>query len=81
MAQVSLHNVSKLWGAFVGVNDISLEIADSEFIVLLGPSGCGKTTTMRTIAGLEDPTSGEIRIGARVVNKLEPKDRDVAMMF
>ena len=81
MASVSLKNVSKRWGRFAGVNAIDLEIADQEFLVLLGPSGCGKTTTMRMIAGLEDPTAGEIRIGARVVNDLEPKDRDVAMVF
>ena len=81
MATVTLKNVSKRWGAFAGVNAIDLEIADREFVVFLGPSGCGKTTTMRMIAGLEDPTSGQILIGDRVVNNLEPKDRDVAMVF
>ncbi len=81
MASVTLKNVSKRWGRFVGVDAIDLEIADQEFVVFLGPSGCGKTTTMRMIAGLEDPTSGEIRIGNRLVNDLEPKDRDVAMVF
>jgi len=81
MASVTLKNVSKRWGTFAGVNAIDLEIADHEFVVFLGPSGCGKTTTMRMIAGLEDPTSGEIRIGDRIVNDLEPKDRDVAMVF
>jgi multiple sugar transport system ATP-binding protein len=60
---------------------MSLDIADGEFLVLLGPSGCGKTTTMRMVAGLEDPTAGEIWIGERCVNGLEPKDRDVAMVF
>ena len=81
MASVTLKNVSKRWGAFVGVDAIDLEIADHEFVVFLGPSGCGKTTTMRMIAGLEDPTSGQIMIGDRIVNNLEPKDRDVAMVF
>ena len=81
MAVVSLEHVSKRWGSFVGVAEFNLRIADREFLVLLGPSGCGKTTTMRMIAGLEDPTEGTIRIGDRVVNDLEPKDRDVAMVF
>lgn len=81
MAGITLNNVSKRWGSFVGVDNFDLEIADREFLVLLGPSGCGKTTTMRMIAGLEDVTEGEIRIGDRVVNDLEPKDRDIAMVF
>jgi multiple sugar transport system ATP-binding protein len=81
MVAVALKGVTKRWGAVVGVKSIDLHIADREFIVLLGPSGCGKTTTMRMIAGLEDPTEGEITIGDRVVNDLEPKDRDVAMVF
>ncbi len=81
MVDVSLRGVSKRWGTTFGVKAIDLEIADREFIVFLGPSGCGKTTTMRMIAGLEDPSDGEIRIGGRVVNDLEPKDRDVAMVF
>ncbi|MEE4120774.1 MAG: ABC transporter ATP-binding protein [Paracoccaceae bacterium] len=81
MAQVQLRNISKRWGSFVGVANFDLTIADREFLVLLGPSGCGKTTTMRMIAGLEDATEGEILIGDRVVNDLEPKDRDVAMVF
>ncbi|MCS4096207.1 ABC transporter ATP-binding protein [Rhizobium sp. BK176] len=81
MASIKLKQLLKGWGNFVGVAAIDLEIADQEFIVFLGPSGCGKTTTMRMIAGLEDPTSGEIWIGDRLVNKLEPRDRDVAMVF
>jgi multiple sugar transport system ATP-binding protein len=81
MAEVALEHVTKRWGAFVAVEDFDLGIADREFLVLLGPSGCGKTTTMRMIAGLEDPSSGAIRIGDRVVNDLDPKDRDVAMVF
>jgi multiple sugar transport system ATP-binding protein len=81
MVGVTLRNVSKRWGAFHAVRAFDFDIADREFIVLLGPSGCGKTTTMRMIAGLEDPTEGQIVIGDRVVNDLEPKDRDVAMVF
>jgi len=81
MAGVSLVDVTKRWGDFVGVDNQSLDIADQEFLVLLGPSGCGKTTTMRMIAGLEEPTSGDIRIGERRVNDDLPKDRDVAMVF
>ena len=81
MASVSLRNLTKRWGAFVAVDDQSLEIHDQEFLVLLGPSGCGKTTTMRMIAGLEEPTAGEVWIGERLVNDELPKDRDVAMVF
>ena len=81
MASISLKNVKKRWGSTVGVKDFNLEIADQEFLVLLGPSGCGKTTTMRMIAGLEEITEGEVMIGDRVVNDLEPKDRDIAMVF
>ena len=81
MAEISMRNVSKRWGRVVGVKEFDLEIADREFLVLLGPSGCGKTTTMRMIAGLEDVSEGQIVIGGRVVNDLEPKDRDIAMVF
>jgi len=81
MAGVTLKNITKRWGAIIGVNNQSLEIHDKEFLVLLGPSGCGKTTTMRMIAGLEDPSDGEIWIGDRIVNDDLPKDRDVAMVF
>jgi multiple sugar transport system ATP-binding protein len=81
MAEIELKNVSKRWGSFVGVDNFDLKIADREFLVLLGPSGCGKTTTMRMIAGLEDPSDGEITIGGKVINDLEPKERDVAMVF
>ena len=81
MAQLRLKNVSKRWGSAVVVDNFNLDIADQEFLVLLGPSGCGKTTTMRMIAGLEDVTEGEIWLGDRVVNKLEPKDRDISMVF
>jgi multiple sugar transport system ATP-binding protein len=81
MASVQLKNIVKRWGATVGVKQMSLDIADGEFLVLLGPSGCGKTTTMRMVAGLDDPSEGEVWIGGRCVNTLEPKDRDVAMVF
>ena len=81
MAEVVLRNLTKRWGNVVGVDDQSLHIKDREFLVLLGPSGCGKTTTMRMIAGLEEPTEGEIWIGDRMVNQELPKDRDVAMVF
>ncbi|EOD78207.1 Glycerol-3-phosphate ABC transporter, ATP-binding protein UgpC [Grimontia indica] len=81
MAEVQLRHIDKRWGDFIGVKDFDLTIPDKEFLVLLGPSGCGKTTTMRMIAGLEEATSGEILIDGKVVNDLEPKDRDVAMVF
>ena len=81
MAEIQLSAVTKRWGSFIGVDNFDLTIADREFLVLLGPSGCGKTTTMRMIAGLEDPTGGEIKIDGKVVNNLDPKDRDVAMVF
>ncbi|WP_203074803.1 ABC transporter ATP-binding protein [Falsiroseomonas ponticola] len=81
MADVALLNVTKRWGGFVAVRDQSLAIRDGEFMVLLGPSGCGKTTTMRMIAGLEEPTSGDILIGGQRVNDLPPRERDIAMVF
>jgi multiple sugar transport system ATP-binding protein len=81
MARIQLKNVSRRWGKFVAVDQINLDVADQEFLVLLGPSGCGKTTTMRMIAGLEDVSEGEIWLGDRMVNKLEPKDRDISMVF
>ena len=81
MAQLQLRNLTKQWGDVVGVRNFNLDIEDKEFIVLLGPSGCGKTTTMRLVAGLEEPTAGDISMGGRRINDLEPKDRDVAMVF
>jgi multiple sugar transport system ATP-binding protein len=81
MAEIQLKGITKSWGAVVGVNNIDLEIRDKEFMVFLGPSGCGKTTTMRMIAGLEDPTAGEIRIDGEIVNEVDARDRDVAMVF
>jgi multiple sugar transport system ATP-binding protein len=81
MTDILLKGLSKRWGSVVGVKSMDLHIADGEFLVLLGPSGCGKTTTMRMIAGLEDASDGDIVIGGRRVNDLEPKDRDIAMVF
>ncbi len=81
MAEIQLRKVSKRWGSFVGVKEFDLTIADQEFLVLLGPSGCGKTTTMRMIAGLEDASSGDILVDGNRINDLDPKDRDVAMVF
>ena len=81
MASVRLVGVSKHFGDVKAVDDVSLDIADRDFMILLGPSGCGKSTLLRTIAGLEDPTAGEVWIGDTLVNEIEPKDRDVAMVF
>ena len=81
MASIRLVGVSKHFGDVKAVDNVSLDIADREFMILLGPSGCGKSTLLRTIAGLEDPTGGEVFIGDRMVNEVLPKDRDVAMVF
>ena len=81
MANVSINGVYKIFGDVTAVDDVSLEIADGEFLVLVGPSGCGKTTTLRMLAGFERPSYGTISIGDRVVNRVAPKDRDLAMVF
>jgi multiple sugar transport system ATP-binding protein len=81
MATVTFDHVWKKYGDVVAVQDLNLEIADSEFMVLVGPSGCGKTTSLRMIAGLEEISEGTLRIGDRVVNDVPPKDRDIAMVF
>ena len=81
MSSLSLRSLYKRFGEQTVVKDVNVEIADREFLVLVGPSGCGKTTTLRMIAGLEDITSGEIYIRDRLVNNVEPKDRDIAMVF
>jgi multiple sugar transport system ATP-binding protein len=81
MAAVRLVNLTKRFGDVVAVSNMSLEIRDGEFLVLVGPSGCGKTTCLRMIAGLEEPTEGEIWIGDRLVNDVSPKDRNIAMVF
>src|SRR3981189_535173 len=82
MAHVHLEKVTKVYpGGVKAVDAIDLSIADREFVVLVGPSGCGKSTTLRMVAGLEEATSGVIKIGERVVNDVPPKDRDIAMVF
>ena len=81
MAAVSFREVRKTYGDLEVIHGVSTEVADGEFVVIVGPSGCGKSTLLRMVAGLEAITSGEIRIGSRVVNNLEPKDRDIAMVF
>ncbi|MET4807697.1 sn-glycerol-3-phosphate import ATP-binding protein UgpC [Limibacillus sp. MBR-115] len=81
MAEISLRNVRKSYGSTEVIHGIDMEIADGELIVIVGPSGCGKSTLLRMVAGLEQITGGEIAIGGRIVNALEPKDRDIAMVF
>ncbi len=81
MAHVVLRNLVKTYGAYTAVNDVSLTVGDGEFVALVGPSGCGKTTTLNLVAGLIPVTSGEILIGDRIVNDVDPKDRDIAMVF
>jgi sn-glycerol 3-phosphate transport system ATP-binding protein len=81
MAAVSFSDVRKNYGELEVIHGVSTRVADGEFVVIVGPSGCGKSTLLRMVAGLEPITSGEIRIGERVVNNLEPKDRDIAMVF
>src|SRR3954469_11267454 len=81
MAEVLLTDVVKTYGTVMAVDNVSLTIEDGEFVTLVGPSGCGKTTTLNLIAGLLDITSGTIEIGGRVINDLDPKDRDIAMVF
>src|SRR3982074_3212554 len=81
MAPVAIRDVRKAFGPIEVIHGVSVQIEDGEFVVLVGPSGCGTSTLLRMIAGLENITSGEIRIGERVVNNLPPKERDVAMVF
>jgi len=81
MVKIHLEHVTKLFGKVVAVDDVTLTISEKEFMVLLGPSGCGKTTTLRIIAGLEEPTEGEVYIDDQPVTYLPPKDRDIAMVF
>lgn len=82
MSEVILKNISKLYSnGFNAVKNINIDIKDKEFIVLVGPSGCGKSTTLRMIAGLEEISEGELYIGDKLVNDIEPKDRDIAMVF
>ncbi|MBA1347042.1 ABC transporter ATP-binding protein [Rhizobium sp. WYCCWR 11146] len=82
MAGIELRNINKVYGnSFHALHDLSFDIRDGEFMVFVGPSGCGKSTALRMIAGLESITSGELRIGDRIVNDVDPKDRDIAMVF
>jgi ABC-type sugar transport system ATPase subunit len=82
MAEIKLENVTKRFpDGYEAVRDMSLDIQDGEFMILVGPSGCGKSTALRMIAGLEDITDGELKIGGDVVNQLAPKERDIAMVF
>jgi multiple sugar transport system ATP-binding protein len=81
MARIELKAVQKKWGPVWGVRDVDIDIVDEELLVLLGPSGCGKTTTMRMIAGLEQPSGGEIRMNGQLMNDVDARDRDVAMVF
>jgi multiple sugar transport system ATP-binding protein len=82
MAEIEFSHVSKVYGGETpAVRDLNLQVGEGEFVVLVGPSGCGKTTALRMVAGLEEITSGEIRIGDRVVNELAPRERDIAMVF
>ncbi|MCL4528781.1 MAG: ATP-binding cassette domain-containing protein, partial [Chloroflexi bacterium] len=82
MASVTYDHVTKKFGdSMIAVNDLNINVDDKEFLVLVGPSGCGKTTALRCLAGLEEITEGNIKIGDRVVNDVPPKDRDIAMVF
>jgi multiple sugar transport system ATP-binding protein len=81
MARIQIENITKKFGELVAVNNVSLDVADGEFVALLGPSGCGKTTTLRLIAGLEVPDAGSIQIGDKTVTRLPPRERDIAMVF
>jgi len=81
MAEVLIKNLWKRYGDNAVVKDVSIEIADKEFFILVGPSGCGKSTSLRMVAGLEEISEGEIWIGGRKVNDVPPKDRDIAMVF
>src|SRR5262245_35193156 len=81
MASVAIQDIKKAFGGTQVIHGVDIAIGDGEFVVLVGPSGCGKSTLLRMVAGLENITAGEIRIGDRVVNRLPPKERDVAMVF
>src|SRR5213075_1024825 len=81
MAALWFRDVRKSYRELEVIHGVTTEVADGEFVVIVGPSGCGKSTLLRMVAGLEVISSGEIRIGSRVVNQLEPKDRDIAMVF
>ncbi|HWV20607.1 MAG TPA: ATP-binding cassette domain-containing protein, partial [Devosia sp.] len=81
MAGLELKNIQKTYGKVEVIKGVDLEIEDGEFVVFVGPSGCGKSTLLRMIAGLEDITGGELHIGGKLVNHVEPRDRSIAMVF
>ncbi|MEO2038064.1 MAG: ATP-binding cassette domain-containing protein, partial [Martelella sp.] len=81
MTSVSIQNVRKVYGDLETIKGVSVEVPEGAFVVLVGPSGCGKSTLLRMIAGLEDISGGVIRIGGKVINDVEPKNRDIAMVF
>ncbi|MFL4995433.1 MAG: ATP-binding cassette domain-containing protein, partial [Microvirga sp.] len=81
MASVEIRSVKKSYGSAQVIHGVSINIQDGEFVILVGPSGCGKSTLLRMIAGLENISGGELRIGPRVVNDVPPKERDIAMVF
>ena len=82
MAEIALEHITKRYGdGFEAVKDLSLDVSDGEFMILVGPSGCGKSTALRMVAGLEDITGGELKIGGQLMNDRAPKDRDIAMVF
>ncbi|MGH2603449.1 MAG: ATP-binding cassette domain-containing protein, partial [Dehalococcoidia bacterium] len=81
MSRILLRDLVKTFGGVTAVAGVNLEVRDGEFVVFVGPSGCGKTTTLNMISGLETPTSGEVVIGDRVVNDVEPGERDLGMVF
>src|SRR5215217_9443205 len=81
VASVEIRNIRKNFGTVPVIHGVSIDIQDGEFVILVGPSGCGKSTLLRMVAGLENITGGEIRIGSRVVNNVPPKERDIAMVF
>src|SRR4051794_4325155 len=81
MAPVSISNIRKRYGSAEVIHGVSVDIDDGEFVILVGPSGCGKSTLLRMVAGLEEISSGDVRIGGKVVNDKPPKDRDIAMVF
>src|ERR1700728_4527750 len=82
MAEIALEHITKRYGdGYEAVKDMNLDVADGEFMILVGPSGCGKSTALRMVAGLEDITDGELKIGGQVMNDRTPKERDIAMVF
>ena len=82
MSTIEMKNLTKVYSdGFEAITDVSIDVADGEFLILVGPSGCGKSTALRLLAGLDKPTSGVIKIGGTTVNRLSPGERDIAMVF